>query len=166
LNDRERRILCLLVGEYIERGEPVSSLWLATRTGLGLSSATVRNVLSSLEERGYVRQPHTSAGRIPTDLGYRCYVDFLLQGRRPSRVTRDVEARLRQAASVDAVLSDASHELSRVCHHLGFALAPLEDGQTLQKIDFVALGRGKVLVVVVAESGQVSHKVVDLGEPI
>ena len=67
MNDRQRRILARLVGEYIEQGEPISSAWLAEHSALGLSSATVRNILARLEEQGLVRQPHTSAGRIPTE---------------------------------------------------------------------------------------------------
>ena len=82
LTDRQRRILARLVSDYIEQGEPVSSAWLAEHSGLGLSSATVRNILARLEEQGLVRQPHTSAGRVPTDAGYRLYVDSLLQSRR------------------------------------------------------------------------------------
>src|SRR5688500_17491961 len=75
LSDRTRRILAALIREYIETGEPVSSAALTRRTGLALSSATIRNVLAQLEDMGFVWQPHTSAGRVPTDLGYRCYVD-------------------------------------------------------------------------------------------
>ena len=85
LSDRSRRLLATLVREYIETGEPVASQVLAPRSGLGVSSATVRNVLAQLEERGYVHQPHTSAGRVPTDRGYRVFVDLLLESRTPSR---------------------------------------------------------------------------------
>src|SRR5215204_5252386 len=123
LPERDRRILGVLVQGYIHDGEPVSSLWLASR-GFGVSSATLRNVLSRLEEQGYVRQPHTSAGRVPTDLGYRAYVDQLLAERRASRPGPRVEARLRQAGTVDDLLSHVSHEVSRASHHVGFAIAP------------------------------------------
>src|SRR5688500_3648872 len=75
LSDRTRRILATLVRSYIETGEPVASATLALKAGLNVSSATVRNVLAQLEDMGYVWQPHTSAGRVPTDAGYRCYVD-------------------------------------------------------------------------------------------
>src|SRR3982751_5009165 len=95
LPERDRRILAALVQAYIEHGEPISSLWLASR-GFGVSSATLRNSLAALEEQGYLRQPHTSAGRVPTDLGYRLYVDQLLSERRSSRPTPQVEARLRR----------------------------------------------------------------------
>ena len=81
--ERYQRLLATLVRAYIERGEPVSSLWLARECGLDVSSATVRNVLARLEELGLVRQPHTSAGRVPTNQGYRFYVNLLLHSRRP-----------------------------------------------------------------------------------
>src|SRR5688572_31562711 len=109
LPERDRRILGALVQAYIDHGEPISSLWLASR-GFGISSATLRNVLARLEEQGYVRQPHTSAGRVPTDLGYRCYVDQLLTARRTSRPAPQVEARLRRAGTVDDLLSHARSE--------------------------------------------------------
>src|SRR5215216_6190722 len=91
LSDRSRRLLATLVREYIETGEPVPSQVLARASGLGVSSATVRNVLSQLEESGYVHQPHTSAGRVPTDRGYRVFVDLLLGSRRPGRLPPSVE---------------------------------------------------------------------------
>src|SRR5512145_398584 len=100
LPERDRRILGVVVQAYIEQGEPVSSLWLAGK-GFGVSSATLRNIMARLEEQGYVRQPHTSAGRVPTDLGYRSYVDRLLLDRRASGPGRQIEARLRQAATVE-----------------------------------------------------------------
>ena len=83
--DRSRRILAALVREYIATGEPVPSSQLTGAAGLGVSSATVRNELARLEEEGFLQQPHTSAGRIPTDRGYRFYVDLLLEGRRSAR---------------------------------------------------------------------------------
>src|SRR6476469_990860 len=84
LPERDRRILGTLVQAYIEHAEPISSLWLASQ-GFGVSSATLRNVMARLEEMGYVRQPHTSAGRVPTDMGYRSYVDQLMADRRGAR---------------------------------------------------------------------------------
>lgn len=161
LTDRQRRILARLVAEFIEQGEPVSSLWLAERSGLGLSSATVRNILARLEELGLVKQPHTSAGRVPTDQGYRTYVDLLMESRRRMKPSPDVEARLRKAGTIDAVLDNASHELSRASHHIGFAIASAASDAVLQHIDFAPLDSRKVLVVVVSAGGQVTHKVIE-----
>jgi heat-inducible transcriptional repressor len=166
LSERSRRILAALVGEYVETGQPVASATIVKQGGLGLSSATVRNVLSSLEEQGYLYQPHTSAGRVPTDLGYRCYVDMLLELRRPGRAPA-VEAQLLHAGNaglMDEALSTVSHVLSEASHHIGFAVPPQCDEVAFQRIDFVPLTDSKVLVVVVMSGGQVSNKVVDIGE--
>lgn len=149
----------MLVQAYIDAGEPVSSLWLAGR-GFGVSSATLRNVLARLEEQGYVRQPHTSAGRVPTDLGYRAYVDQLMSERRVSRPAARVTARLRQAGTVDDLLSHVSHEVSRAAHHVGFAIAPAADTARLEHLEFVPLDSERILVVVVSDGGQISHKVI------
>jgi heat-inducible transcriptional repressor len=165
LTDRQRRILARLVAEYIEQGEPVSSAWLADHSALGLSSATVRNILAHLEEQGFVRQPHTSAGRVPTDSGYRLYVDTLLDARKPARAAAEVEARLRRAGTVSDLLDSASHELSRASHHIGFAMAPPEPSVRLRHIDFVTLDGPRVLVVVVTTSGQILQKMVEMSEP-
>src|SRR5919107_383349 len=126
LSDRSRRLLATLVREYIDSGEPVSSQVLARESGLGVSSATVRNVLAQLEELGYVHQPHTSAGRVPTDRGYRVFVDLLLESRRPSRPTAAVELQLRQQAGrsplIDDLLASVSHLVARAARQVGFAL--------------------------------------------
>jgi heat-inducible transcriptional repressor len=164
LPERDRRILGVLVRGYIEDGDPISSLWLASQ-GFGVSSATLRNILARLEDLGYVRQPHTSAGRVPTDLGYRCYVDQLLSERRSSRPTAQVEARLRRAGTVDDLLSHASQEMARASQQLSFAIAPPAEAATLEHLDFVPLDGGKILVVVVSTGGHVSHKVIEPSEP-
>jgi heat-inducible transcriptional repressor len=163
--ERQRRILARLVTEYIEQGEPVSSAWLAEHSDLGLSPATVRNILARLEDQGFVHQPHTSAGRVPTDAGYRLYVDGLLGGRKRSRPLPEVEARLRRAGTVGDVMENASQELSRASHHIGFALAPSGSTVRLRHIDFVRLEGQRVLVIVVAAGGQITHKVIDPPEP-
>lgn len=159
--ERQRRILARLVSEYIEQGEPVSSAWLAENSDLGLSSATVRNILARLEEQGLVHQPHTSAGRVPTDSGYRMYVDGLLGARKRVKVQADVEARLRKSGTVGDLLEHASQELSRASQHIGFALEPAGAAARLRHIDFVRLDSKRVLVIVVSTAGQITHKVVD-----
>src|SRR5512145_229243 len=169
-SDRTRRILAALVREYIETGEPVASAALTRRAGLALSSATIRNVLAQLEEMGFVWQPHTSAGRVPTDLGYRFYVDLLLEARRASKDSAGVEARLRQQAGdaplIDDLLSSASHVLSAVSHHVGFAIAPPNAQAVFHRIEFVPLSGHRILVVLVARGNQVSQKTIDIGEQI
>jgi heat-inducible transcriptional repressor len=138
-------------------------LWLASR-GFGVSSATLRNILARLEDQGFVRQPHTSAGRVPTDLGYRCYVDQLVAERRSSRPAPQLEARLRRAGTVDDLLSHASQEMARASQQLSFAIAPPTESATLEHLDFVPLDAGRILVVVVSTGGHVSHKVIEPSE--
>ena len=152
-----------MVQAYIDSGEPISSLWLASR-GFGVSSATLRNVMARLEELGYVRQPHTSAGRVPTDMGYRAYVDQLLTERRTARAAPDLEERLRRAGTVEDVLSHASQEISRAAHQVGFAMVPATEA-TFEHLDFVPLDGGRVLVVLVSSGGHISHKVIAPQEP-
>jgi heat-inducible transcriptional repressor len=168
LSDRTRRILGTLVREHIETGEPVASQALARRGGFGLSSATIRNILVQLEELGYLRQPHTSAGRVPTDMGYRSYVDQLLLRPRISRSAALAEAQvLEQIASLpdadaETVLSTIPHMLAQASHAVAFALMPESVTAAFQHIEFVPLGGGRILVIVVARGSQVTHKVVDL----
>src|SRR5215204_6161646 len=143
LSNRSRRLLDALVNAYIDTGEPVASQLLARDSGLGVSSATVRNILAQLEDAGYVHQPHTSAGRVPTDRGYRVFVNRLLEGRRPARSALNVEHQLRQQTErsplMDDVLASATHLVSRAARHVGFALAG-SLGAILQRIEFIALG--------------------------
>ena len=169
LSDRSRRLLATLVREYVDSGEPVPSQVLARTSGLGLSSATVRNMLAQLEDGGYVHQPHTSAGRVPTDRGYRAFVDLLLVGRKRTRPPATVENQLRQQAErsplFEDLLASVSHLVSRAARQVGFALAATP-AAVLHRIEFVPLGGARVLVVVVARGNQVTQKVVDAGEDV
>ena len=132
--------------------------------GLGVSSATVRNILARLEDEGFVQQPHTSAGRIPTDRGYRFYVDLLLESQTLGRTADAVEARLRRenaAPLVDSVLSEASHVVSQASKHVGFAIRPAHEAAVFDRVEFIPLGAARVLVVIVARGGHVIQKVID-----
>jgi heat-inducible transcriptional repressor len=165
--ERERRVLSALVREYISSGEPVASSLLVRAAG-DVSSATVRNILARLEEDGFVQQPHTSAGRVPTDRGYRFYVDLLLESKRHRRAASVVEARLRResiAPLADVVLSQASYVVSQASKHLGFALSSANEA-VFERVEFVPLGASRILVVIVAKGGHVVQKVIDTGEPL
>jgi len=169
LSERSRRLVVALVREHISTGEPVSSQTLAGESGLGVSSATIRNMFARLEAEGYLHQPHTSAGRVPTDRGYRVFVDLLLDRRKPARPAAVVEHELRQHAErsplIDDLLISVSHMVSRASKHVGFAIGST-DIAILQRIEFVPLGGTRVLVVVVSKGNQVTQKAVDAGEEI
>jgi heat-inducible transcriptional repressor len=166
---RSKRVLAALIREYIATGEPVASALLVAGAGLGVSSATVRNILAQLEDDGYVQQPHTSSGRVPTDRGYRFYVDLLLESKRSSRTADAVEARLRRDRTsplADSLLSQASHVVSRASGLVGFALPPSQGSAVFDRVEFVPLGSGRVLVVIVARGGQVLQKVIEVSEAL
>jgi heat-inducible transcriptional repressor len=168
-SERSSRILAALVREYISSGEPVPSSLLVRAGGLGVSSATVRNILARLEEEGFVQQPHTSAGRIPTDRGYRFYVDLLLETKRSGRTADAVEARLRRdsaAPLVDSVLSQASHVVSQASKHVGFAIRPAHESAVFDRVEFIPLSAPRILVVIVARGGHVVQKVIEVGESL
>jgi heat-inducible transcriptional repressor len=169
LSDRSRRLLATLVREYVETGEPVSSQVLARESGLGVSPATVRNALAQLEDAGYLHQPHTSAGRVPTDRAYRVFVDLLLESRKPFRTPAHVESQLREQAVrsplIDDLLASVSHVVSRAARHVGFALSGT-DSDVLHRIDFVSLGGSRVLVVVVSRGNRVTQKIVETGDAV
>jgi heat-inducible transcriptional repressor len=167
--DRSKRVLAALVREYIASGEPVASSLLVRAAGLGVSSATVRNILSRLEEDGYVQQPHTSAGRIPTDRGYRFFVDLLLESKRTQRSATAVEARLRRDTPdrlIDSLLPQVSHVLSQTSRSVGFAIRPAHQDAVFDRVEFVPLSATRVLVVIVASGGHVIQKVIDIGEEL
>ena len=159
LPERDRRILGVLVQGYIDDGEPISSLWLASR-GFGVSSATLRNMLARLEEQGYVRQPHTSAGRVPTDRGYRCLRRSAPGGAAlvPARAAGRgaAAARRHSRGSADPRVAGSGPRLAaaELCDRAREIRAALE------RLDFVPLDGGKILVVVVSTGGHVSHKVI------
>jgi heat-inducible transcriptional repressor len=168
-NDRSRRILEALVREFIASGEPVASAVLVSAAGLGVSSATVRTIMAKLEEEGFIQQPHTSAGRVPTDRGYRFYVDLLLETKRPSRAASAVETLLRRDAPdrrLDSVLPQVSHVIAQASRTVGFAIGPANEGAVFERVEFVPLTATRVLVIIVARGGHVVQKVIDLGEPL
>src|SRR5262245_37174640 len=169
LTDRSRRVLATLVREYIDTGEAVSSHALLERSGLRVSSATVRHVLAQLEDLGYVSQPHTSAGRVPTDRGYRFFVDLLLETKGITRPSAAVQHELLQVAGhaplMHELLANVTHLVSRVSGHVGFTLAESRRA-ALKRIEFISLGGSRVLVVVISRGEQMAQKVVDAGEAL
>ncbi len=161
LSERDRRILGAVVEEFVHTAEPVGSRHLAKKYRLGVSPATVRNVMADLEELGYLAQPHTSAGRRPTDQGYRYYVDRLMSAERPPP---GEQRRLRRclgsgaAADIEEILDSTSRALSSAARQVGLVGAPRFESSVFRHIDFVLLREGRVLVVLVSQSGVVHHR--------
>jgi len=166
LDERGKEVLKLLIQLYIATGEPVGSENLARLMNRSLSPATIRNIMADLEVLGYLDHPHTSAGRMPTDLGYRFYVSSLMSTRRlPAKEAAAIACELRpREASPAQVLEHASQILSRLSHSVGFVLAQGIGRTTLRHVEFVELLNGRVLVVLVSRTGFVTHRVIEVEE--
>ena len=164
LSERERTILTVLIDHYVRTAEPVGSRVIATRYDLGVSPATVRNTLSDLEEKGLIEQPHTSAGRVPTETGYRLYVDRLLKSERLSAGERD---RIKRALSTDYnaiedILEQTSRVLAQLTSQLGVTITPKFDQAVLNKVDLVQLTDTRVMVIIAVRSGIVRTILVEV----
>jgi heat-inducible transcriptional repressor len=167
LDERKREVLRALIQLHIETGEPVGSESLSRTLGRALSPATLRSVMADLEALGYLDHPHTSAGRVPTDDGYRFFVDSLMgRPRLPAGEQEAIESELRSGdASAEQTMERASSLLSRLSRHVGFVLAPDIARTSFRHIDFVPLAHPRILVVMVSASGLVTHKVIEVPEP-
>src|SRR5438552_7554700 len=162
LGERKSAVLRAVVEEYVRTGEPVGSETIAERYGLGVSPATIRNEMAALEELGYLMHPHTSAGRIPTDLGYRRYVDSL-----PARSKlRDPQRRAitdffqEAVGDLEEVLRGAAQLLSRLTQYAGLAVPPSSPEERILRIELVEMGT-KLLVLVITEHGQVLTRMIE-----
>lgn len=159
LSDRQREILCEVVELYVAQGEPVASTTLAKVSQTGLSSASIRNVMAHLETAGLLVQPHTSAGRVPSDLGYRVYIDGLLQHHSlPARDARRLRAMLSPSTSLEESLAQVSRVLAEVTREVGMAAAPSTQDATIRSIHFVRVAAQRVLGIVVTAGGLVDSR--------
>ena len=160
LDDRSKLLLKALVERYIADGQPVGSRTLAKATGLELSPATIRNVMSDLEELGLIASPHTSAGRIPTARGYRLFVDTMLTVDRDQLAAQDgmVTASL-QADQPHKVINHAAQLLSNMSQFVGVVMAPRRSS-VFRHIEFLSLSEHRVLVIIVSPDGEVQNRVI------
>lgn len=162
LNDRSREVFRTVVDAYVETGEPIGSRTLSQRLRVNLSPATIRNVMADLEDAGLLYAPHPSAGRLPTEAGLRLFVSGLLEIGDLSQDERtQIDLRCRaQGRSLQDVLSEASTMLSGLSRGAGLVLAPKTEA-ALKHIEFVNLGPGRALVVMVTESGVVENRLIE-----
>lgn len=165
LDDRRREVLRTLIRLHVDSGEPVGSESLSRAFGRALSPASLRSLMADLEALGYLDHPHTSAGRVPTDEGYRVYVDSLMGPRALDPGEARAIAELGQGeASASQTLERASQLLSRLSRNVGFVLAPDIARTSFRHVDLVPLGHPRVLVVMVSATGIVTHKVIEVEE--
>jgi len=165
LDERPREILKLIIASYVTAGEPVGSRTLAKAMEWRLSPATIRNIMSDLEDDGYLSQPHTSAGRIPSEKGYRYYVDNLVDSGKLSKSDERYASRVLSASdSPEDVMSRASLVLSTVSKNVGIVIARPMGATVLKHIEFVDLTDGKILVIFVSTSGLLQRKLIRVSE--
>lgn len=168
-DDRSREILTAAIKTYVATGEPVGSRTLSRFSREALSPATIRNIMADLEEAGYLFQPHTSAGRVPTDKGYRFYVDNLIG---QFRLSKSDAARIQRTFVDDDVLRPeslmerTSQILSQVSNNVGVVVTPAPSEDVLQQIEFVRLSDGRVLVILVARFGLVQDRIIRLDDDL
>ena len=169
LNERERRVLEAVIQSYVETAEPAGSRTLSRRFGLGVSPATIRNTMSDLEEKGYLFHPHTSAGRVPTDIAYRLYVDSLMRVAPIASSDRDMLAEHLTASggsTIETILRRAAQTLSVLTQELGMAVGPRLDQIVLQRLELVRLSSERLVLVLSLHGGAVRTIFVEVGEQI
>lgn len=168
LSERDREILKAVILTYVVEAEPVSSRSVSKRSGLGLSAATIRNAMADLEEAGFLAQPHTSAGRVPTAAAYHLFIEQMMTSRRvPAKTRRLIEEHLLSGpGDADHLMEATSHLLSELSRQVGIVVTPAMGDTVLKAIDFVPLSGLKVLCVVVSTSGFVDNKVVEVDQPV
>jgi heat-inducible transcriptional repressor len=166
LNRRTEEVLETIVKAYIETGEPVASRAVSTHTRDSLSSATIRNVMVDLGEEGYLSQPHTSAGRIPTAKALQHYARCLTVSRVSGEDVAKLREQLSESPTVEGRVERSSHLLSLMTNSVGIAAAAPGSGPILNQIELVALADRRVLIILVTRDGLVHNRVVDLGEPV
>lgn len=165
--DRRLDVLRAIVEDYVHTHEPVGSRVLVERHNLGVSPATIRNDMAALEDAGYIAQPHTSAGRVPTDKGYRLFVDRLSTVKplsSPER--RAIQAFLEDAVDLDDVVDRSVRLLAQLTHQVAVVQYPSLRRSALRHLELVPVGENRLLVVIITDNGRVEQRVLELDEPL
>ena len=166
ISERASILLKTLVEHHIQDGQPVGSSTLLKVAGLPVSAATIRNVMSDLEERGYLHSPHTSAGRVPTALGYRLFVDTLLQIQAPEDdAVSALRAELNPDKSATELVQAASSLLSNITAQAGLVTVPRQEANQLRQVEFLPLSGNRVLVILVVNEREVQNRIIHTQRP-
>lgn len=161
LSDRSQKLLTFLVQRFIQDGQPVGSKTLATESGLALSPATIRNVMADLEEHGFIQSPHTSAGRIPTQQGYRFFVNRLMMARSLVNVSlQDLQQQLDPNLSQTELVEKTSNLLSSLTSQAGIVTVPRREDTELRQLEFLPLSGTRVLVILVDSDAEVHNRII------
>jgi len=170
LNERSKKVLHAVVQSYINYPDPVGSRVVTRRYSFGLSPATIRNIMADLEEMGFLLQPHTSAGRVPTDMGYRFYVDSLAGETdfySNIEILQGLQKKLDSLKNdMDSLLKETTKNLSLMSHYLGVAMSPTSDMTTLERINLLKFGADRVAAVLFTDEGLMKNKVLSIDSDI
>lgn len=163
LNDRKLKILHAIISSYIDTAEPVGSRTISKNFDLGISPATIRNEMSDLEELGFIVQPHTSSGRIPSDRGYRLYVDMLLENQK-AQMTRIalLEELVRKVDRIENLLQDIATVLAKETKYTTVITSPQFKNGKLKNIQLINIDKGRVMAVIVTDSNLIKNHIIDL----
>jgi heat-inducible transcriptional repressor len=167
LTERDRKILQAIITDYIQTAQPVGSRIVSKKYKMELSPATIRNVMVDLEEMGFLTQPHSSAGRVPTDKAYRFYVDTILNMRRLNPEEKDHIEKgllLQEDPDINEVMKRASHLLSLLSKQMAVVLAPRFGSKIFRHIEFIKLRDRRILVIIVSQTGEVQNKLIEADE--
>lgn len=167
LETRLREVLGEVVRLYVSNGEPVSSRSLSRSGTFELSPASLRNVMADLEDLGYLHQPHTSAGRVPTDRGYRFFINHLMRSRKLTQHEREtIDEEVGRVSELDDVMHLSSRLLSKLSDQVGLIFMPTLQHLAMRSLDFVVVAERRLMVVIVATNGVVVNKVIETEEPV
>ncbi|MEL1133976.1 heat-inducible transcriptional repressor HrcA [Desulfitobacterium sp. THU1] len=168
MDERKKKILRAIVQDYVNTAEPVGSRTIARKFDLGISPATIRNEMSDIEDLGLIEQPHTSSGRIPSDAGYRYYVDCLMEKTKVSEDEKEVIERetTQRIAEIQSVISHSSKLLSELTHLTSIVVGPDKGNSAFSQMHFLPYQSGKAIMVVVKENGVVENQIVEIGENV
>lgn len=167
INERTKKVLCAVVESYIEKPEPVSSRYIMKKYGFNVCSATIRNIMSDLEDVGFLFQPHTSAGRMPTDMAYRFYVDYISketlfsQSAEIKKLIENLTKKLRKLKNdINSLFLEATESLSQATQYLGLAILPATEKTALHRVNFIKFKNDLIIAVVVNDKGIVKSKII------
>ena len=162
LDDRKKRILEAIIEEYNSTAEPVGSGKIASDYNLGFSPATIRNEMASLEELGYLEQPHTSAGRVPSSKGYRLYIDDIMKEKNLTAKEKAVINEVLQddITKIESLIKEATNVLSKLTNYASIAMGPEADMCSVEEIKLVKIGNNRLMIVILADTGVIKESIV------
>ncbi len=163
LDERSKRVLWAVIESYINNPGPVGSRYVTKKYAFGYSPATIRNIMADLEEMGYLRQPHTSAGRVPTDKGYRFYVEHILEEEigYHSDFAKTILRRFKSIMQdMESILSETTKTLSALSHYMAMAVSPGPEGVTLRRIELLPYKEDRIAVLILTDEGIIRHHII------